>query len=154
MDCASYHLSQVTPQFTWGSLHEGNWSISMCVLCRRWRRSSPGSCRNRKCSSRWAASRSALIPPPRPASPSSIRSPASSPPASRGQRRLHTHGRTDGDGEDAAVLPLTFDLWQTFPLFSIRIHLKESSCEVLSPTFLKYFSKQCSACRVSAFKFS
>lgn len=119
MDCASYHLSQVTPQFTWGSLHEGNWSISMCVLCRRWRRSSPGSCRNRKCSSRWAASRSALIPPPRPASPSSIRSPASSPPASRGHDVCtHTDKRTDAPTETVKTEPCC--LW---PLTSDRLFL-------------------------------
>ena len=64
----------------------------LCVSCRPWRKSLPGSCRNRKCSSRWAESRSALTPPPRAASPSSTPSPASTPPVSR--TNLHTYAET------------------------------------------------------------
>lgn len=65
-----------------------------CVSFRPWRKSLPGSCRNRKCSSRWAESRSALTPPPRAASPSSTRSPASTPPVSRGNLRTYAETYT------------------------------------------------------------
>lgn len=71
------------------SLNYCETNIVSRVSFRLWRKSLPGSCRNRKCSSRWAASRSALTPPPRAASPSSTPSPASTPPVSR--RNLHTH---------------------------------------------------------------
>lgn len=67
----------------------------LSLTSRLWRTSSPGSCRSRKCSSRWLEIRSALIPPRRVASPSSTRSPAFTPPASEGnisaQRCAQTH---------------------------------------------------------------
>lgn len=64
--------------------------------CRLWRMSLPESCRNRKSSSRWAASLSALTPRPRAASQSSTQSPASTPVFNtdtwtHAHTRRHTH---------------------------------------------------------------
>lgn len=62
--------------------------VFVCII-RPWRKSLPGSCRNRRCFSRWVESQSALTPPPRAASPSSTPSPAYTPLGS--SRNLHTY---------------------------------------------------------------
>ncbi len=66
------------------------WNIFSCVSLRPWRKSSPGSYKNRKFSSKWVESQSALTPLPRAGSPSSTRSPASTPRVSK-RNLVHTH---------------------------------------------------------------
>lgn len=65
---------------------------------RPWKKSLPGSCRNRKCFLRWAESPSALTPRHRVAFPSSTQSPASSPLDSRPTRRCPHSRWTDAAG--------------------------------------------------------